>query len=111
METFQSIGFWREFHNNALFPSIFDSIKNTSILEEKKQILSFLKSGKYVLGRYNEFDCPIFGGPMYPVRSGLVEKAHHYLYSSAGDYDLNKKGLLEIEFAEPIGPIKPTGYY
>jgi hypothetical protein len=26
-------------------------------------------------------------------------------------YDRNKKGLLDIEIAEPIGLIKPMGYY
>jgi putative transposase len=46
-----------------------------------------------------------------PVRAGLVDEPWHYLYSSASDYYLNKKGLLDIELAEPMGPIKPTGYY
>ena len=33
---------------------------------------------------------------MNPVRSGIVEKASHYLYSSAGIY-VNNKGLLKVE--------------
>jgi hypothetical protein len=34
-----------------------------------------------------------------PVEAGVVEKAEHYLYSSAKDYFLQKKcGLLEIDF-------------
>jgi REP element-mobilizing transposase RayT len=34
-----------------------------------------------------------------PVRAGIVEKASHYLYSSASNY-VNGKGLLEIEIAQ-----------
>jgi len=34
-----------------------------------------------------------------PVRAGIVEKASHYLYSSASNY-VNGKGLLEIEMAQ-----------
>ena len=34
-----------------------------------------------------------------PVRAGWVEKAHHYLYSSASNYVMGK-GLLEIELAD-----------
>ena len=33
---------------------------------------------------------------MNPVRAGIVEKASHYTYSSAGFY-VNKKGLLKVE--------------
>jgi REP element-mobilizing transposase RayT len=46
-----------------------------------------------------------------PVRAGIVNVSHHYVYSSAGDYYENRKGLLDIELIDPIGPIKPTGYY
>ena len=46
-----------------------------------------------------------------PVRAGIVAESQHYVYSSAGDYYANRKGLLDIELMEPIGPIKPTGYY
>ena len=46
-----------------------------------------------------------------PVRAGHVAEPWHYLYSSASDYYLNKKGLIDIEIAEMIGPNKPTGYY
>ena len=31
-----------------------------------------------------------------PVRKGLVEKAEDWKYSSAGDYQLDRKGLLDI---------------
>ena len=34
-----------------------------------------------------------------PVRAGLVEKASHYIYSSAPNY-LNDKGLIIIEKAD-----------
>ncbi len=34
-----------------------------------------------------------------PVRAGIVEKAHQYLYSSASNYSFSK-GLVEIENAE-----------
>ncbi len=34
-----------------------------------------------------------------PVRAGIVEKASHYIYSSAGDY-VEKKGLVLIEKAD-----------
>ena len=34
-----------------------------------------------------------------PVRAGIVEKASHYIYSSAGDY-VEKKGLVSIEKAD-----------
>jgi putative transposase len=33
-----------------------------------------------------------------PVIEELVTEAEHYLYSSAGDYGLNRKGYLEIDF-------------
>ena len=34
-----------------------------------------------------------------PVRAGIVEKANHYLYSSASNYS-SGKGLIDIEIAE-----------
>ena len=34
-----------------------------------------------------------------PVRAGLVQKASHYIYSSASNY-INDSGLIEIEKAE-----------
>ena len=34
-----------------------------------------------------------------PVRAGFVEKAEDWIYSSAGDYYCNKKGLIELSFA------------
>ncbi len=34
-----------------------------------------------------------------PVRAGLVEKASHYIYSSASNY-INDSGLLKIEKAD-----------
>ncbi|OWK72772.1 transposase [Flavobacteriaceae bacterium JJC] len=34
-----------------------------------------------------------------PVRAGIVEKANHYLYSSAANYSFDK-GLIDIETAE-----------
>ena len=45
-----------------------------------------------------------------PVRAGIVSDPTHYIYSSAGDYFTGKKGLLEIDLIDPIGPILPTGY-
>jgi REP element-mobilizing transposase RayT len=33
-----------------------------------------------------------------PVVNGLVSNAWEYLYSSAMDYEINKKGLVNIEF-------------
>jgi REP element-mobilizing transposase RayT len=47
-----------------------------------------------------------------PVRAGLVEKGHYYLYSSASNYACGK-GLLEIEFAEnPIVNVtKPNEFF
>jgi REP element-mobilizing transposase RayT len=33
-----------------------------------------------------------------PVRAGFVEKAEDWIYSSAGDYYLNRKGLIDISF-------------
>jgi len=36
---------------------------------------------------------------MNPVRAGIVEKASHYLYSSASNY-VNNEGLLEIELMD-----------
>jgi hypothetical protein len=42
-----------------------------------------------------------------PVRAGIVAHSYEYLYSSATDYYLDKKGLLDIVLVEPIGPVKP----
>ena len=43
-----------------------------------------------------------------PVRAGIVEKASHYLYSSASNY-VDGKGLLEIEIVEnPIVDVLNT---
>ena len=33
-----------------------------------------------------------------PTRAGFVEKAEDWIYSSAGDYYANKKGLVEMEY-------------
>ena len=33
-----------------------------------------------------------------PIRAGIVEKAQHYIYSSASNY-VNNKGLLNVELA------------
>ena len=33
-----------------------------------------------------------------PVRAGFVEKVEDWLYSSAGDYFLNRKGLIELSY-------------
>ncbi len=46
-----------------------------------------------------------------PVRAGIVEVAWDYLYSSARDYYKHQKGFLDVEIAEPLRPIRPTGYY
>ncbi len=35
-----------------------------------------------------------------PVKAGLVEMAEKYLYSSARDYYVGEKGLIDIEFIE-----------
>ena len=45
-----------------------------------------------------------------PVRAGIVADATHYLYCSAGDYFTGKKGLLEVDLMEGIGPILPKNY-
>ena len=45
-----------------------------------------------------------------PVRAGIVSDATHYIYSSAVDYYLGKKGLLEIDLMEGIGPVLPNNY-
>ena len=34
-----------------------------------------------------------------PVRNGIVENDWEYIYSSAKDYQINKKGLVNIDFA------------
>ncbi len=34
-----------------------------------------------------------------PIRAGIVEKAQHYIYSSASNY-ANDKGLLKVELAD-----------
>jgi REP element-mobilizing transposase RayT len=44
---------------------------------------------------------------MNPVRAGIVAKSYDYIYSSATDYYLNQKGLLDVILVEPIGPVKP----
>ena len=46
-----------------------------------------------------------------PVRAGIVEKASHYLYSSASNY-VNGKGLLEIEIAQNpvINVLNPNAF-
>ena len=44
---------------------------------------------------------------MNPVRAGIVTKSYDYIYSSARDYYLNQKGLLDLVLVEPIGPVKP----
>lgn len=33
-----------------------------------------------------------------PVRAGFVEKAEDWIYSSAGDYYANRKGLIELSY-------------
>lgn len=33
-----------------------------------------------------------------PVRAGFVEKAEDWIYSSAGDYYCNRKGLIELSY-------------
>ena len=33
-----------------------------------------------------------------PVRASFVEKAEDWIYSSAGDYYLNRKGLVDISY-------------
>ena len=35
-----------------------------------------------------------------PVEAGIVDKAEEYVYSSAGDYYGNGKGLSDIKFIE-----------
>ena len=47
---------------------------------------------------------------MNPVRAGIVSDQTHYLYSSAGVYFCAKKGLLEVDLMEGIGPVLPTNY-
>jgi REP element-mobilizing transposase RayT len=42
-----------------------------------------------------------------PVRAGLVTNSFDYVYSSAADYYLNKKGLIDLVLIEPMGPVKP----
>ena len=44
-----------------------------------------------------------------PVRAGIVARPQDYVYSSAGDYYENRKGLLDIVLVEPMGPVKPIG--
>ncbi|MFV8334193.1 hypothetical protein [Flavobacterium sp. GSP14] len=39
--------------------------------------------------------------PLNPVRAGIVEKASHYVYSSANNY-VSDSGLLKIEKADTI---------
>ena len=33
-----------------------------------------------------------------PARAGFVEKAEDWVYSSAGDYYANRKGLIELSY-------------
>jgi putative transposase len=40
-----------------------------------------------------------------PIRSGIVDKASDYIYSSARNYE-GKKGILDVVLIEPIGPVK-----
>ena len=49
---------------------------------------------------------------MNPVRAGLVGKASHYLYSSAGNY-VNDQGLLAIQkVANPVVDVlKSSSFY
>jgi REP element-mobilizing transposase RayT len=42
-----------------------------------------------------------------PVRAGLVKNSFDYIYCSAGDYHLNKQGLIDLVLVKPIGPVKP----
>ena len=42
-----------------------------------------------------------------PVRSGIVSRPQDYVYSSAGDYYENRKGLLDVVMVEPVGLVKP----
>jgi REP element-mobilizing transposase RayT len=42
-----------------------------------------------------------------PVRAGIVANSTEYIYSSAGDYYLNRKDLLDIDLVDAIGPVKP----
>ena len=44
-----------------------------------------------------------------PVRAGIVARPQDYVYSSAGDYYENRKGLLDIVLVDPMGPVKPIG--
>jgi len=37
---------------------------------------------------------------MNPVDAGIVEEPEHYLYSSARDYMINRKGLVEISYID-----------
>ncbi len=47
---------------------------------------------------------------MNPVRAGIVNDMTYYIYSSVGDYFTGKKGLLDIDLIEAIGPVLPTSY-
>jgi hypothetical protein len=42
-----------------------------------------------------------------PVRAGLVKESTDYIYSSATDYYLNKKGLLDLDLVEPMSQVAP----
>ena len=46
-----------------------------------------------------------------PHRAGIVSDPTRYVYSSAIDYYCGRKGLLEIDLMELIGPMLPSGYY
>jgi hypothetical protein len=46
---FKKVGFWKEYTNNELDPSVFDSVLHFEY-SDKENILSYLKSGCYVMG-------------------------------------------------------------
>ena len=44
-----------------------------------------------------------------PVNSGIVQKAEHYLYSSARNYS-NQKGVIDVEILDIPGSLVGCGY-
>jgi hypothetical protein len=61
MNQSHSFGFWREFYSkNHDRASIFDDVKNVSVLKEKDKILSFLKEGLLVAASRQIVYCPIY---------------------------------------------------
>ncbi|WP_240927979.1 hypothetical protein [Cellulophaga sp. Z1A5H] len=48
---------------------------------------------------------------MNPVRAGIVNKASHYKYSSAGNY-IENKGIITVELVEnPVANVlKPNSF-